>query len=78
MLFSLVISYGRLSRLCRTCDKIMRKNCIPCQAVCNKMGITLSPKEFESVHRLERVLVSRMILFKKVAIMPKSIAQDQR
>ena len=36
------------------------------------MGITFLPKEFESISRLERVLVSRRILFKKVAIMPKS------
>ena len=49
----------------------MKKNCILCQAVCNKMGITFLLKEFESISRLERVLVSRRILFKKVAIMPK-------
>ena len=35
------------------------------------MGITVLPKEFESISRLERVLVSRRILFKKVVIMPK-------
>ena len=35
------------------------------------MGITFLPKEFESISRLERVLVSRRILFKKVVIMPK-------
>ena len=29
------------------------------------------PKEFESISRLERALVSRRILFKKVAMMPK-------
>ena len=35
------------------------------------MGITFLPKEFESISRLERVLVSRRILFKKIPIMPK-------
>ena len=69
--FSLVMSYDGHSYICRTCDKTIKKNCIPCQAVCNKMGITILPKEFESISRLERVLVSRRILFKKVAIMPK-------
>ena len=69
--FSLVMSYDGHSYICRTCDKTMKKNCIPCQAVCNKMGITFLPKEFESISRLERVLVSRRILFKKVVIMPK-------
>ena len=71
VLFSLVMSYDGHSYICRTCDKTIKKNCIPCQAVCNKMGITILPKEFESISRLERVLVSRRILFKKVVIMPK-------
>ena len=48
----------------------MKKNCILCQVVCNKMSITL-PKEFESINGLERVLVSRRVLFKTVATMPK-------
>ena len=29
------------------------------------------PKEFGSIHKLERMLISRTILFKKVVIMPK-------
>ena len=76
--FSLVVSYGGRSCICGTCDKTA-KNCIPCQVVCNKLcqvvcnklGITFLSKEFESIYGLERVLVSRRILFKKVAIMPK-------
>ena len=69
--FSFVMSYDGHSYICRACDKTMKKNFIPWQAVCNKMGITFLPKEFESISRLERVLVSRRILFKKVVIMPK-------
>ena len=38
--FSLVMSYDGHSYICRTYDKTMNKNCIPCQAVCNKVGIT--------------------------------------
>ena len=49
----------------------MEKKFIPCQAVSNKLDITCFPKEFESKHKLERVLVSRRILFKKVVIMHK-------
>ena len=41
------------------------------QAVSNKLAITFLSKEFESIRKLERVLVSRRILFKKVVIMPK-------
>ena len=35
------------------------------------MGFTFLPKEFESIGRLERVLMSRRILFKKMPIIPK-------
>ena len=69
--FSLVMYYDGNSYICRTCDKTMKKNCIPCQAACNKMGIAFLLKKFDSISRLERVLVSRRILLKKVAIMPK-------
>ena len=42
------------------------------------MGITFLPKESESISRLERVLVSRRILFKKVAIIPANICWSWR
>ena len=42
------------------------------------MSFTFLPKESENISRLERVLVSRKILFKKVATMPKGkFSQDQ-
>ena len=50
----------------------MKKRFILFQAVSNKLGITFLPKEFESKHKIERMLVSRRILFKKLVIMPKS------
>ena len=71
--FSLVMSCDGHSNICRTCHKTMKNNCILCQAVFSKMGITFLPKESESISRLERVLVSRRILFKKVAIIPANI-----
>ena len=64
--------------ICRTCHKTMKNNCILCQAVFSKMGITFLPKESESISRLERVLVSRRILFKKVAIIPANICWSWR
>ena len=39
-------------------------------AVCNKLHI-FPPDEFKNVNRLERVLISQRVLFKKIAIMPK-------
>ena len=49
----------------------MKKKFIPYQAVSKKLDISFLPKEFESMHKIESVLVSRRILFKKVVIMPK-------
>ena len=70
ILTSLVKSYDGLLYICKTCNKL-KKKFIPCQAVSNKLDINFSPKEFESINKLERVLVSRRILFKKVVTMPK-------
>ena len=49
----------------------MQKNSVPCQAVANRINIVELPKFFQDIHRLERFLVSRRILFKKVTVMPK-------
>ena len=68
ILTSLVKSYyDDFLYLYKTCNKAF----ILCQAVSNKLYINFWPKESESIHKLERVLVSRRILFKKVVIMPK-------
>ena len=55
----------------KTCHNSLKKSCIPVQAVCNKLLIFLPPDELKNLNRLERVLISQHILFKKVAIMPK-------
>ena len=65
------MSHDGISCICRTCDKTVRNNCILCQAVCNIMFISFLPKELWSIRRLERVLVSSRISFKKIAIKPK-------
>ena len=56
---------------CKTCDKAFQRNIIPCQAVANKLNLVELPKSFQGIDRLERLLVSRRILFKKVAVIPK-------
>ena len=68
---SLVKSYDDLLYICKTCNKSLKKKFIPCQAISNILDINFSPKEFESIHKLERMLVSRRILFKKLVTMPK-------
>ena len=54
-----------------TCEKALRKNSIPCQAVANRLNVAELPKLFQNIRRLERLLVLRRILFKKVAVIPK-------
>ena len=49
----------------------MRKNSVPCQAVANRSNVVESQKLFKDIRRLERLLVSRRILFEKVAVMPE-------
>ena len=45
----------------------------PCQAVCNQLQVFELPQRLSDVNRLERVLVAKRILFKKVVIMPKGM-----
>ena len=42
-----------------------------CKAVANKLFVEDLPKQFQGINRLERLLASRRILFKKVTVMPK-------
>ena len=66
-----VLSFDGSKYICRTCDKHLLKGKIPCQSVRNKLQIYSLPDDLASVRRLERVLVSKRILFKKVTIMPR-------
>ena len=67
----MVKSYHDNFYTCTTCDKALQKNSAPCQAVANRLNVVELPKLFQDFHRLERLLVSRKILFKKLAVMPK-------
>ena len=70
----MVKSYDDNYYICTTCDKALRKNSVPCQAVANRLNVVELPKLFQDICRLERLLVSRRILFKKVTVMPKGKA----
>ena len=43
---------------------------MPCQAVSNKLELHNLSTEFESIRKLENVLIAKRILFKNVVIMP--------
>ena len=43
---------------------------MPCQSVSNMLEVHSLPTEFENIRKLEKVLIAKRLLFKKVAIMP--------
>ena len=57
--------------ICKTCDKALQNNSVPCQAVANRLNVVDLPKFFNDIRRLERLLVSGTILFKNVTVIPK-------
>ena len=44
---------------------------MPCQAVCNNLELFEFPEEIPSMNKLEKVIISKRILFSKVLVMPK-------
>ena len=58
-----VTSFDCKIYICRTCHKKMKKSEIPAQAVWNKLDIFLLPADLANLNRLERVIISRRILF---------------
>ena len=64
--------------------KVLKKKALPCQAVTNNNSNYKSmfsclkkkalPPQYNDIRRLEQVLISRRILFKKIAIIPKGQA----
>ena len=65
-LVHLVSSYDGRLYICITCHITVKKDNVPCQAISNKLAVELLPNEFRDLRRLERVLVAKRILFKKV------------
>ena len=66
----MVKSYDDKYYICTTCDKALQKNSVPCQAVANRLSVVELPKLLQDICRLERLLVSRRILFEKGTVMP--------
>ena len=71
--FAHIKSPDEIEYICLTCHRKLRSKGdeIPCQAVCNKLELYDLPVQFEDLNKLERALVSKRLLFKKIAIMPK-------
>ena len=69
-----ILSFDEKEYICITCDSKLIKNKIPCQAVINDLELHELPADFSDIRRLEKVLIAKRILFKKVTIMPKGQA----
>ena len=67
----LVSSFDGFYYICRTCNDKFKKKKIPCQSVSNKLEIFELPHDLKHIRRLERVLIAKRIIFKKVTIMQK-------
>ena len=67
----MVKSYDDNYYICTICDRALGKNSVQCQAVANRLTVVELIKVFQDICRLERLLVSRRILFKKVTVIPK-------
>ena len=62
-------SFDEILYICETCHNHLYKNDIPCQALCNKTALDPIPDELKDLKKLVNVLISKRILFKKIAIM---------
>ena len=58
-------SFGEKTCICDKCHKHLSKNEIPCQAVFNKMSLDPIPDELKDFKNLEKILISKRILFEK-------------
>ena len=55
--------------VCMTCHKSIVKKRTPCQSVYKKLHVEVAPKQLQNLSKLEKVPISKRILFKKVTIM---------
>lgn len=69
--WNLINSHDSKHYVCKTCHNKLIKGNIPCQAVSNKLALYNFPTDMQNIRHLERVLIAKRLLFKKIAIMPK-------
>ena len=64
-----VRSFDVKTCICDTCHKHLSRNEMPFQAVFNKMSLDHIPDELKDFKKLEKNLISKKIIFKKIAMM---------
>ena len=63
-----IVSSDHACYICLTCHKHLLRNKTPCQAVCNKVEIGDIPQVFQDLRRLEKVLISKRLLLRKLLL----------
>ncbi|XP_057297689.1 uncharacterized protein LOC130628722 [Hydractinia symbiolongicarpus] len=66
-----VQSFDGKEYICATCHSKLTKRKIPSQAVSNNLQMFDLPESMSTLRRLEKIIISKRILFKRIAIMPK-------
>ena len=67
--YSPVRSFDEKFNTCNTCHKHLSRKKMPCKAVFNKMSLDPVPDELKDFKKLEKILISRRIILKKITIM---------
>ena len=58
--------------ICIICHKKSLKGTVPAQTVCNNLQIFELSSRFRDLRKLEKIIIAKQLLFKKVTIMPKA------
>ena len=56
--------YDGKVHVCMTCHKSIMKKRTPCEVVSNTLDVEVTPKQVQNLKKLEKVLISKRILFK--------------
>ena len=64
-----VRSFDVKTCICDTCHKHLSRNEMSFQAVFNKMSLYHIPDELKDLKKLEKILISKKIIFKKIPMM---------
>ena len=62
-------SFDEKTNICDTYHKHLSRNEISCQVVFNKMSLNSIPDKLKDLEVLEKILISKRIISKKIAIM---------
>ena len=69
--YSFVHSFDGKLYICLTCHRKLKRHIIPDISVFNKLSLSEFPEDFPQLNRLEKFIIAKRMLFKKIVIMPK-------